>query len=185
MFLEDGIRMKIKTDEELFKLIKQANKQAFKTLYERYELGVFNFILRYSGNRDLAQDLLQETFTKIWFTSEKYVQEKGNVKNWIFTIALNITKNEMVKKRYAFTYEPIEDIFYKVDTDENELTDFDDRIGNVLKTLKPDLREIILFKHYQQLKFKEISEITKLPESTLKSRFQKALSELKKHLEVK
>lgn len=55
----------LKTDKELMQLVVERSTVAFKALYQRYEVAIFNFILRYTGNRGLAQDLLQETFTRI------------------------------------------------------------------------------------------------------------------------
>ncbi|MDZ7344897.1 MAG: sigma-70 family RNA polymerase sigma factor, partial [candidate division KSB1 bacterium] len=64
-----------------------------------------------------------------------------------------------------------------------EAMDLKETISNALAKLAPPLREIILLKHYQQLKFKEIAEITKTPEGTLKARFHCAIAQLKELLE--
>jgi RNA polymerase sigma-70 factor (ECF subfamily) len=55
-------------------------------------------------------------------------------------------------------------------------------VANALGQLQPHLREVIIMKNYQHLKFREIARVTKTPESTLKARYHKAISELKKHL---
>ncbi|MDN5199799.1 sigma-70 family RNA polymerase sigma factor [Fulvivirgaceae bacterium BMA10] len=180
------------TDEELLALIKKKNSNAFKVLFERYESGIYNYILRYSGDRGLAQELLQETFTRVWFSAHLYAPDRGKVKNWLFTIALNITRNEMVKKRYIYRYEDItmlNDSKNEPDSSKSERPDLllehqdlKTTIAKALGNLKPELREVILLKHFQQLKFREIAEITKIAEGTIKARFRKAISELKKHL---
>jgi len=171
-------------------LVAEKNSLAFKTLYHRYNEAIYNFIRRYTGNREIAQDLLQESFTRIWFAAHTFDQQKGNFKGWLFKIALNITRNEMSKKRYDYFYQDISDFAGK---DSNVLTsktqpnlDFElkDTVSYVLNQLKPYLKEIILLKHYHQLKFKEISEITNTPVGTLKARFHRAIARMKELLEA-
>jgi RNA polymerase sigma-70 factor (ECF subfamily) len=191
MAIRNG-NMEKKTDQELMKLVVERNSKALKVLYIRYELAIFNFILRYVGQRELAQDLLQETFTRIWFAAHSFNLEKGYFKGWLFKIALNITRSEMSKKQYDFSYYDVTEIN---SSDENlvqsyqdrpdnklEHIDLQDKIQSALSGLQPFLREIIILKHYQQLKFKEIAQITNTPEGTLKSRFHRAIALLKQHL---
>ena len=90
-----------KPDEELMLTVIDGNTKAFNALYVKYEKAIFNFILKYTGNRGLAQDLLQETFTRIWLAAHSFNPVKGSFKTWLFTIALNITRSEMAKKQYC------------------------------------------------------------------------------------
>ena len=88
--------------------------------------------------------------------------------------------NEIVYNKARIGY--VEDAnggMYKI----KNKSEFNEELSRILKKLKPELREIIIFKHYQELKFKDIAVITNTAESTLKSRFQKALSEIRKELE--
>ena len=180
------------SDEELMDYIKSRNSQALKEIYDRYHISVFNFLIRYTSDKEIAQDILQETFTNVWFASETFNSRKGSFKSWIFKIGLNNARNEMTKKRYSYNY---------IDTDEIEganeelisakNTQPDIKIENedvknklllALNKLKPYLREVVLLKHYQQFKFREISEITNTSVGTLKARFHKAIKELNYHL---
>lgn len=184
--------MEKSTDEELMSLILKKNTKALKTLYNRYEVSIFNYILKYTGSKDIAQDLLQETFTRVWYAAHTFSLEAGKFRGWLYTIALNITRNEMVKKRYDYFYvdvteikgeqEPIRPQTEQPDA-QMEHTDLKDTIAKALAKLKPHLREIIVLKHFQQLKFREIAEITKVPEGTLKARFHRAIAQLKPILE--
>ena len=92
------------TDKELMKLVTGKNTGALKILYHRYEKKIFNFILRYSGSRGVARELIQETFTRLWLSAHTFDQKKGNFGGWLYTIALNITRNEMSKKEYTYQY---------------------------------------------------------------------------------
>jgi RNA polymerase sigma-70 factor (ECF subfamily) len=184
--------MEKSTDAELMDMVLKKNTRAFKILHGRYEMRIYNFILRYTGNREIAQDLLQETFTRVWFAAHLFNQTSGNFKGWLYTIALNIARNEMSKKRYAYHYlevseitssaEPANPRTEEPDT-ELEHTDLQDTVAKALSKLTPLLREIVILKHYQQLKFSEIAEMTQTPEGTLKARFHRALAQLKELLE--
>ena len=174
------------------KSVAERDTNSFQILYDRYHLYIFNYILRYTGSREIAEDLLQETFTRIWFAAHTFDQKRGNFKAWLFKIALNITRNEMSKKRYDYFYCDISDIndsheeLYhseKILPDKQlENTELRDEIFKILGKLKPNLREIVILKHYQQLKFREIAQITGTPEGTLKARFHRAIAQLKLHL---
>jgi len=182
------------SDEELMVLVCERNTKALKILYDRYGKGVYNFILRYTNNREISEDLLQETFTRVWFASHTFNPVRGAFKSWLFTIGINITRNEMTKKRYGYHYVDLDEISRddedrgKKETEpmENilEHSDLKDTISKAIERLNPFLKEVVILKHYQRLKFSEIAEMTNTPEGTLKARFHNALGQLKKLLET-
>jgi len=184
--------MQNKSDNELMRLVIQRKAEALKYLYYRYEHQIFNFIYRYTGCRELAQDLLQETFTRVWFAAHTFGRKKGSFKGWLFTIALNLTRSEMARKQYAYQYTEISDVqntgLEPVHSRQEqpdiqaENADLKKTIFQALGELPSFLREIIVLKHYQQLKFREIAEITKTPEGTLKARFHRAINRLEEIL---
>ncbi|MFC1495167.1 RNA polymerase sigma factor [Thermodesulfobacteriota bacterium] len=181
-----------KTDEELMQLVVERSTEAYKALYQRYEMAIYNFILRYTSNSGLAQDLLQETFTRIWFAAHSFSFKKGKFKTWLFTISLNITRSEMTKKQYSYSYLDVTEMnsteagLVQPEQEQPDKTleslELQKSIQQALSQLQPFLREVIILKHYQQLKFKEIAQITNTPEGTLKSRFHRAILILKEHL---
>jgi len=187
--------MEKRTDKELMKLIANKNTHALKALYRRYEIQIFNFILRNTGSREIAQELIQETFTRIWFAAHTFDQKRGNFKGWIYTIALNITRNEMSKKEYSYHFLDVDEIPESRHQDEDLKNESPDTIleqkershviANALGKLKPYLREVIILKNYQQMKFREIAEATNIPEGTLKARYHRAIALLKKYLDPK
>ncbi len=181
------------SDKKLMKLVVERNTQAFKILYQRYEIQIFNFILRYTGNRELAQDLLQETFIRTWFAAHTFDLKRGNFRGWIYKIALNNTRNEMSKKQYSYQYFDVtevgegnfDELYSEKEQPDRKLENLELKniVFDVLGKLNAHLREIIILKHYQQLKFREIAEITNTPEGTLKARFHRAIAQLKELLE--
>lgn len=180
------------TDSELMNLVKERNSKALTILYTRYNNSVYNFIIRYTGSREIAEDVLQETFTRIWYAAHTFNQKRGNFKAWLFTIGLNITRNEMTKKRYSYHYVEMEDVLESNVTLQNRDENHPETISNknemkklvaeALGRMKQFHREIIILKHYQKLKFREIAEITNTPIGTLKARFHNAIAQLKNEL---
>lgn len=178
-----------RTDKELMKLVARQNYQAFRLLYQRYYILIFNFLLRYTGQRELAQDLLQETFTRVWTAAHSFDLKHGNFRGWIYSIAINLTRSEMIKKRYAYQYCEVDDIkgtrnepvspAREQPDKQAENADLQHQINSALSQLDPLLREVIILKHFQQLKFREIAEMTNTPEGTLKARFHRAIAKLK------
>jgi len=176
------------SDEELMALVADRNTNALTALYERYGKSVYTFILRYTNNREIAEDLLQETFTKVWFASHTFNPVKGTFKSWVFTIGINLTRNEMSKKRYSHHHLEITDgmggddaglIDPRAADSALEHAELKDTIADALGRLSPLLREIVILKHFQKLKFAEIAAITNTPEGTLKARLHIALSQLR------
>ncbi len=182
----------MKTDNQLMKLLINKDKMALKELYRRYEMQVFNFLLRYTGHRGIAQELIQDTFTRLWFAGHTFDPKKGNFKAWLYTIALNLARNEMSKKEYTYQFLPPDQVHNFRQVEDNPQTKSPDAVleqkemqtsvANALGQLQPQLREVIIMKNYQHLKFKEIARVTGTPGSTLKARYHKAISELKKYL---
>jgi RNA polymerase sigma-70 factor (ECF subfamily) len=186
------MQRKTKTDNQLMKLLTAKDKTALKELYRRYEMKVFNFLFRYTGHRAIARELIQDTFTRLWFAAHKFDAKKGNFKGWLYTIALNLARNEMSKKEYTYQFLAPDEVhnYRQVEDDPHtkgpdavlEQKEMHTSVANALGQLQPHLREVIVMKNYQHLKFKEIAQVTGTPESTLKARYHKAISELKKLL---
>ena len=184
--------MEKRTDKELMRSITDKNTLALKVLYRRYETQVFNFIFRYTGSRELAQELIQETFTRVWFSAHTFDGKKGNFRGWIYTIALNLARNELAKKEYTYHFLDIDearDCKHEGENSEtgnpetvHEQKELRNSIVNALGKLKPYLREVIIMKNFQHLKFREIAEATNIPEGTLKARYHKAIALLKEYL---
>jgi RNA polymerase sigma-70 factor (ECF subfamily) len=185
--------METKSDNELMKMITKKNTRALKVLVRRYDIQIFNFLLRYTGSREIARELIQETFTRLWFAAPTFDQKRGHFKGWLYTIALNLARNEMSRKEYTYRFLGLEEIAaggHDGDDPENASPDnlLENRelkaaVARALGRLKPHFREAIIMKNYQQLTFKEMAEAAGTPESTLKARYHRAIALIKQHLD--
>jgi RNA polymerase sigma-70 factor, ECF subfamily len=174
-------------DHALVAEVARGDAAALRALYLRYERPTFNLILRLAGNREMAQDMMQETFTRVWTRARTFRGDQGSFKGWLFTIALNVTRSELSRKRHGVHHladDAVEHLASEADGPDVLLqrSETGGRVAAALARLSPHLREVVVLKVYHQLKFREIADITKTPEGTLKARFHRAVAELRERL---
>ncbi len=157
--------------------IKNANQEAFKQLYERYSHKVFNYLHRKS-DRQLAEDLAQTTFVKVFERASTYKSEYP-VSAWIYTIAKNLLMDTYRKRQRGYTHlERLKNLF--IDDHAAELEKMWRDLLIDLKLLDDKNREIILMRYKEGLEFDEIAK--KLDTSVVNAR--KLLSRANQSLKV-
>ncbi|MBI2895716.1 MAG: RNA polymerase sigma factor [Deltaproteobacteria bacterium] len=186
------------SDELLLQRYQGGDPSAFGELLARHRRPVYNFILRYLGDKNQAEDLLQEVFLRI-------VQGAGDFKGeskfttWLYTIARNLcidTARKMVFRRHASLDGPTSS------SEDGDGPSLMERIPNqsaavdreaIGRELRPHLaqavealvheqREVFVMREYMSLPFKEIADIVGVPENTVKSRMRYALEKLRESL---
>jgi RNA polymerase sigma factor (sigma-70 family) len=171
-------------DQELVEAVARGDAAALRSLYFRYERPVFNLILRLAGNRALAEELMQETFTRLWTMAGTFRPERGELKGWLFTVALNATRSELARKRYRVRHvEAAEADALASPTDGPEAlaarAQDARRVADALARLPLHSREVVVMRIYHQLTFPEIAAVTGTPEGTLRARFHRAVDALR------
>ena len=185
------------SDETLMQRYLDGDASAFQTLLERHGQRIFNFIVRQSGDRQGAQDLVQEVFLRVVRRADTF---RGQAKftTWLFTIARNLCVDQArkaVHRRVVLNDEPLrrdgEDGATLLDRarDGGPLPDRGTRdrrfrvsLERALGQLPEEQREVFLMREVQGLKFREIAEVVGVPENTIKSRMRYALVALREHL---
>ena len=184
--------MAILPDRALLERVAGGDTDAFTALYRRYERPVFGVLLRLAaGRRALAEEWLQEAFTRVWLGASTHDPSRGEVRPWIYKIALNTARSELSRKRHRAPH---------VSLDESGLDLPDERAGEkhvtarldearraeavavALRELPGFMREVVVLRCSQELSFAEIAEVTGAPEGTLKSRFHRAVAALREAL---
>jgi RNA polymerase sigma-70 factor (ECF subfamily) len=179
-------------DHALLERVAGGDADAFAALYRRYERPVFGFLLRLaSGRRALAEEWLQEAFTRVWLGAGTHDPARGEARPWIYKIALNTARSELSRKRYRTPH---------VSLDEAGLDLPDESAGEgrvaarldearraeavavALRGLPDFMREVIVLRCSRELSFAEIAEVTGAPQGTLKSRFHRAVASLREAL---
>ena len=191
----DGARVDPESSDEILMLaFKAGDARAFERLVGRHRGPVFNFILRYSGNRARAEDLLQETWLKVVRGAKDYTP-KARFTTWLYTLARNLCVDSARKESYrqAASLDAAEtpegpSLAERLpgSTPSPERGAFNANLrpllSRALDSLPPEQREVFLLREYQGLAFKEIAEIVGAGEPTVKSRMRYALEGLQKAL---
>lgn len=183
------------SDEELLHAYAVGDVGAFESLFKRYRTPLFNFLLRRLGERGRAEELYQDTWTKV---IERCDEFRGDSKfsTWLYTIARNgcIDHQRKMKFRRHASLDEVEPggAHSKVEGVANPGPTPDqlaggvtlrDRIGHAVAELPDDQREVFLLRQLQGLGFKEIAEVVGVPVNTVKSRMRYALERLQHGLD--
>jgi len=180
-------------DEVLMTRVCARDMEAFRVLYVRYEQRIFNFVLRYTGNRGLAEDLLQETFWRVWQAARTFNPARGGFRSWLFKVAINATRSELSLKRHVLevpdgtTGSPRESTVPVPDSAGDPSKHFERNetsmlVAKAVARLSPQLREVVALRSLEGMKFHDIALLTGEPAGTLRSRFHRAMIELRRRL---
>lgn len=168
--------------DNFFENLKAGDKDSFDLLYEEYHLMLYRSAFLILGNKEDAEDVLQETFLSI-YKNINNLSSKEKLRPWIFTILKNSCYTRYKKRKKEF---PDEFILNKVDLDidskgEDEFTTRNE-IEEALLKLKPKEREVIVLFYYDDLSIEEIAKVLRTFKGTVKSRLFRARNNLKKEL---
>ncbi len=168
-------------EDELVLFLQQRQKYAFEYLYENYSGSLFQMIVSIIPDREIAKDVLQEVFIKIWRQVETYDAAKGRLFTWMLNITRNASIDKLRNKNYKNTQknrEFTEDVYDAG----GKVTINIDHIGlrRMVHTLKDEWKEPLELSYFQGYTQDEISKILDLPIGTIKTRLRAALKELRK-----
>ena len=177
------------SDEKIFKLFQEGDKKAFDQLVIKYKDRLYNFIYRIVNDVDLAEDLTQDTYVKVYLNKNSY-KEIYKFSTWMYTIAKNLAFTELRKKnrRKTFAFSDMKKNddwdFQVADTDsgniDNEINNREKKknIQKALSLLPIDFRTIIILRDIQELSYEDISKIVEVPIGTVKSRINRGREKL-------
>ena len=162
-------------------------RRAFHELADRYHLRLLNFIYRTIGDRDRAEDLVQETFVRVYRHLHRFDPTK-KFSTWIYTIASNLAKNELrnrsrnpmvlfqaIKKNWEADHRPLqwEDNSYSPD-DLYRKRHLREQVEKAVAELPEHHRVVFVLREMEGKTYEEISEITGVTLGTVKSRLNRA-----------
>lgn len=170
-------------DEELLKRISSGDQDAFRELYQNTDRTIYSFILSIVRNPQDAEEIMQETFLKVWTSAASY-QCQGKPLAWMFTIARNLCYMRFRERKHQA------DIALDELTGEEAgafclpLENLADAmmLQSALEILKEEERQIVLLHAAAGLKHREIAANLQLPLSTVLSKYNRAMKKLEKHL---
>lgn len=170
---------------------------AYRELIGRYERPVFSIIYRLVRDRELAEDLAQDTFVKVLNALDRY-DPKQKFSSWIFKIAHNTAIDRLRKREVdtlsldgspnARTEDDVEATRIVVASTEESPEEYavsreiGSEIEKALARLRPEYRTAIMLWHIEDRPYEEIAEIMEIPLGTVKTFIHRARNELRKHL---
>jgi RNA polymerase sigma-70 factor (ECF subfamily) len=179
------------SDEELIFRFQDGDVYAFEEIVNRYKDPLMNFVFRFLGDMSEAEDIVQETFLRV-FRNKRAYRKIAKFSTWIYTIAGNLAKTELRKRKkrnlHSITELGYEDKDYEISDDtlnpEKKTSSrmFDEILQREIQQLSPKFREVIILRDIQELSYEEISKILKVPLGTVKSRVNRARLRLQERL---
>ncbi|WP_405291149.1 RNA polymerase sigma factor [Algibacter sp. Ld11] len=167
-------------EKDIVYLLERGDKKAITLLYENYADSLYGVIQKIISDEDTAQDVLQETFVKIWRYAKKYDSSKAKLFTWLYRIAYNtaIDKVRSLKNKTNKEVQIETSTVYKITT--NQLNDDVLDIQKHLSTLEEKYQIVINALFFEGMTQQEASEELDIPLGTIKSRLKIGLRELKK-----
>ena len=166
----------------------QGDQEAFRLIFERYSRPVISFIYDQVGDRELAEELAQETFVRA-YRGLRALREETKLSTWLFGIAKNVARESLRARQRSN---------HHVDLDDKQVLNLSDRgpvpvkqlldkelnsvIQNSLALLDDDKRMVFTLKVFQQCSYEEIAEITGFSIPKLKTDLHRARTEMRKRI---
>ncbi len=173
----------------------KGDKSAFEHLMKKYFSRVMNFIYRFTNNRDIAEELTQEVFIKVYNSGKNYVP-KAKFRTWLYTIARNISLNEIRRNNNSSL--SLDTSIYKdfngytyITNDNAEPADHNlsrEEISDVIRTaislLPKNQRIAVILRRYDNFSYEEIASTMGMSVSAVKSLLSRAREKLRNTLSL-
>lgn len=172
------------SEEELVLALRQREKVAIEALYDMYSSSLFGVIVRIVNDTALAEDILQDTFVKIWNSFSSYSTEKGRLFTWMVNIARNLAidkirskdfknqgKNQDIENNVAFIDEQRNAVY------KPELLG----VKELVEGLKPEQKSILDLVYFKGYTHVEAADELGVPLGTVKTRLRMAIIQLRKY----
>jgi RNA polymerase sigma-70 factor (ECF subfamily) len=171
------------SDIALMEEIKAGRKEAFAALVSRHQKPLLNFFRRLGAYRDEAEDLVQDTFLRVFRHRYKY-EPRAKFTTFLYALARNAWADAQ-RKMKRWPSNGNEKIVDKADSREDAQTETELKmdIQAAIDRLPEELRLTVILSVYQGMKYKEIAEVLNMPEGTVKSRMFYALRKLRELLD--
>jgi RNA polymerase sigma factor (sigma-70 family) len=164
-------------DEELMSQVRNGVGEMLGVLFDRYQMPLFNFFYKMSGNRTASEDLVQEVFFRILKYRQSY-REGTPFRAWMYQIARNARIDAFRKQAAEVTWEAeLEPVV--VPTDSAQQQQELQRLHWALLQMPEEKKEVLVLSRFQGLKYEEIAQLLGCEVNTVKTKVHRALQELR------
>ncbi len=169
-------------DEQLIEHLQTGDNTAFEELYHRYKRMIYSFCLKLTGERFPAEDATHDTFIKMRENIEN-LSDASSFRSWLYALARNQVYKNLKKERRNGSVDA--DSVWSEATPHSitETHDVSEIMNRCIDALKPEYKEVLILREFEQYSYSEIASITGDSEGSVKSRLFKARMALATKLE--
>ena len=171
-------------DAQLIDEVGKGNQAAFDILFSKYNNKLYASLLAFTKSQELAEDLTQKTFIRVWKKIETF-RGDSSLFTWIYRIAINLAKNEFSSKQaknqgITDNIDDNYDLESSVSSPESHAIEAESMqaVMDFIASLPTDLREAISLREFDGKSYEEIAQITGSPIGTVRSRIFRAREEI-------
>lgn len=178
-----GRQTKIEEDD-LIQLLVNREKRGIEILYDNYSSALYGVIIRIVRNDEVAEDVLQETFLKIWNNFSQYDSVKGRLFTWMVNICRNLSIDKVRSKEFV-NQNKNQSIDNAVSISDQKTSYDPDLIGvrDIVKKLEPEYKQIIDLLFFEGYSQSEAAEKLNIPLGTVKTRSRAAIQRLRNYFD--
>ena len=168
-------------EEELLKRLKLHEEQAYSYLYDHYSKALFVVIKQIITQQEIAEDILQETFVKVWQNIHTYDGSRGRLYTWMLSIARNLSIDRTRSKEFnkqSKTTTLQDNVYSSAPAEEARITDIG--LKKVLSSIPEENAKLIDLAYFKGYTQEEIAKILVMPVGTVKTRMRSAIASLRK-----
>ena len=177
-------RKTIIAEEALVSLLQSKDERGFSILYDNYSSALYGVVLKIVRSEEIAADVMQDAFVKIWKNIQAYNRTKGTLFTWILNVARN-TAIDRIRSQEFQNSQRNQDLDTSINfIDSQGGSQFDvDAIGikKVVENLRPEYQQMIELLYFQGYTQAEVSEEFGIPLGTVKTRVKAAIIQLRQY----
>ncbi len=173
------------SEQDLLELLQTKSEKSFSILYDNYSAAIFGVVNKIVRSEEIASDITQDSFVKIWKNLDNYSSTKGTIFTWMLNIARNTAIDKIRSQEYLQTRQNLEiESYVGVLDNENSSVLNVDAIGlnKLVEKLKPEYRQLIDLVYFKGYSQSEIAEEFGIPLGTIKTRIKSAITNLRTYM---
>ena len=184
----DGVTLRDLADEDLMQYVRRGEAVAFEVVYERHATAAFSLAFRMTGNRNAAEDVVQEAFLSLWRSNARYDRTRGSVRTWVLGIvhnrAIDALRRSVGHDKRRASDEGLEERFEATERTDVEVARREEarEVREALTTLPAEQSRVIELAYFGGFTHTEIASMLDTPVGTIKGRMRLGLTKLRAQL---